>query len=289
MKISIIIATYNVAKDLPACLDSCLRQTWHDKEIIVIDGGSTDGTLEVIRSYAPRLGYWTSERDKGIYDAWNKALPHVTGSWVLFRGADDLFWDDSVLEKAVPALESAAPEELICYGAVVHVNERQDLVGIRAAAWERAKPQFFKKMTIPHPGTFHHVRLFRRFGGFDPSYRVAGDYDFLLRAIRGGADAKFLPGLIVTRISAGGISNTNIWLTKRESVRALRENGATGIPFAQLMDLTIFFCRALTRKASRLLLGSEWYSRTQETKLRRRSRIVQGRARSALQQGDLAS
>jgi glycosyltransferase involved in cell wall biosynthesis len=286
MKISIVIATFNAAKYLGACLESCISQTWREKEIIVIDGASTDGTVDIIRQYAPQIAYWKSEADKGIYDAWNKALSRVAGSWVLFRGADDLFWDEQVLEKAAPGLEGARSSELICYGTVVSVNERQEMLGIRGDPWDEAKGRFFKEMPMAHTGVFHHVELFRRFGYFDTSYRIAGDYDFLLRAVKGGAEGKFLTGVIVTKMSGGGISNTQGLRTKRESITALKKNGVTDFPLSQYTEMATISFLSIRRRSMKILLGPTRYEQLRQLKLRRASERIRAKALAVLLQGD---
>jgi glycosyltransferase involved in cell wall biosynthesis len=115
VKVSIVIATYNAAQYLDACLNSCVEQTWSNKEIILIDGASTDGTLEIIHKYEGHITFWMSEPDEGVFDAWNKALDHVSGDWVLFRGADDVFWDANALERIAPHLINASSAEVVCY------------------------------------------------------------------------------------------------------------------------------------------------------------------------------
>src|SRR5579871_4897782 len=229
MKISIVIATFNAAKYVAECLDSCIEQTWPDKEIIVIDGGSTDGTVEIIRRRQRHIAFWVSEPDNGIYDAWNKALTHVTGSWVLFRGADDVFWSPATLEEAAASLTHAAPNELVCYGTVVVTGEDGCLRRISGEPWSAARQNFFQLMSIPHPSTFHHASLFRSFGGFDSSYRIVGDYDFLLRALRRPeVEAKFLPGVIVTRMRDGGESGKHFFRADLEAIAARRRNAIPG-------------------------------------------------------------
>jgi glycosyltransferase involved in cell wall biosynthesis len=285
MKISIVIATFNAARHLRACLESCITQTWPNKEIIVIDGASTDGTVDVIRQYAAQIAYWKSEADTGIYDAWNKALPHVTGEWVLFRGADDLFWDENTLEKAAPSLETASSSELICYGTVVSVNEHQEMVGIRGTPWKDAKDRFFHEMPMAHPGVFHHIALFQRFGRFDTSYRIAGDYDFLLRAVKGAVEGKFLAGVIVTKMSGGGISNTQGLRTKRESIKALKKNGVADFPLAQYSEMAMIVFLNFRRRCMKIILGPTRYERFRRLKLRGVSERVGAKALVVLLQG----
>ena len=88
-RISVVIAVYNGAQTIQRALDSIFEQTYRDLEVVVIDGGSTDGTQAILEHNASQIAYWVSEPDRGVYNAWNKALDHVTGDWVCFLGADD--------------------------------------------------------------------------------------------------------------------------------------------------------------------------------------------------------
>jgi len=270
MKISIVIATWNASAHLAKCLESCLRQTWADKEIIVIDGGSTDGTVDILQLCGHRLAHWSSAPDCGIYDAWNKALPHVTGDWILFRGADDVFWDDDVLTRAVPALMAASPSQQICYGAVV-VEQAGLLRRIIGTPWEQARKGFRRGMPIPHTGTFHHRDLFRRFGKFDASYRVSGDYEFLLRTLRGGdIEGLFIPGLIVTTMSDGGNAASRAFRGELENLAARRRYGLPISSAALCRRMAMLLRSAAQKRALPLLLGHE---RAAELYRRRRASL----------------
>ena len=99
MKISVVTVCYNAADTIEKTMLSVLNQTYHDIEYIIIDGGSTDGTVEIIRKYADRIAYWVSEPDKGIYDAMNKGIKVATGEWINFMNAGDEFVDEGVIEK----------------------------------------------------------------------------------------------------------------------------------------------------------------------------------------------
>ena len=95
-KISIIVAVYNSKKTLQRCIDSVFSQTYPHKELIIIDGGSTDGTVDILRANNDKITYWKSEPDNGIYQAWNKALDHAKSDWICFLGADDYLWKPKV-------------------------------------------------------------------------------------------------------------------------------------------------------------------------------------------------
>lgn len=175
-KISIVIATLNAGKTLKACLDSIVEQTYADKEIILMDGVSTDDTLEIIREYERDIAYWESSKDTGIYHAWNKALPHVSGDWVMFLGADDFFFSATVLEIMSKHLSSNS-DALLLYGCALLGG--RDSVVKRGGAWNWGT--FRRRMSIPHTATFHNARMFREHSHFDESYRIAGDYDYMLK------------------------------------------------------------------------------------------------------------
>ena len=99
MKISIITVSYNAAKTIEQTISSVVNQTYQDIEYIIIDGGSTDGTMDIIRKYEDRIAYWISEPDKGIYDAMNKGIDVATGDYVYFLGADDRLVDANIIDK----------------------------------------------------------------------------------------------------------------------------------------------------------------------------------------------
>ena len=132
-----------------------------------MDGGSTDGTQDIIKSFAGSIAYWESEADRGISDAWNKALKHVRRSWIHFLGADDYLWSPDVLEQLSPHLASARPQFRVVYGRVASVTERGELIVLQGVAWERARLRILKEMAIPHQGVMHHRSLFEVHGDFD--------------------------------------------------------------------------------------------------------------------------
>src|SRR5665647_574950 len=100
--ITIIVAVYNGAKTLQRCVDSVSDQTYLNKELIIIDGGSKDGTIDILMANNDKITYWQSEPDSGIYNAWNKALGHANGDWIYFLGSDDYLWKSNVFEEIIP-------------------------------------------------------------------------------------------------------------------------------------------------------------------------------------------
>jgi glycosyltransferase involved in cell wall biosynthesis len=206
-KISVIIAVLNSAEMLQRALDSVKAQTWRNKELIVMDGGSTDGSVEIIRANEDSVAYWESNPDRGIYHAWNKALDHASGDWIHFMGADDYFMDSEVLANVAGSLASCAQEVKIAYGKMAVVSRTGEVLEIKGEPWEVSRERFRKVMTIPHPALFTHRELFEIHGKFDESFRSAGDYELLLRELPGG-HAMFIPDVIVKGMIYGGTSTS---------------------------------------------------------------------------------
>lgn len=248
--ISIVIAVKNGANTLQRAIDSVSNQTYERKELVIIDGKSTDGTLRIIERNSKKLSYWVSEPDRGIYDAWNKSLRCAKGEWLLFLGADDYLWREDVLERIAPHLLSAGPEIRVVYGPVNVVRSTGTTVMAISDTWDRAR--FLQVMCIHHQGVFHHRTIFDIHGGFDESYRIAGDYEMLLRELK-DRDAKFVPGIIIAGAQHGGVSSdpSRSLMVLREIVRARRQNSIQGMPLL----LVWTFCKAIVHLALIRMLG----------------------------------
>lgn len=204
--ITIIIAVYNGAKTLQQCIDSVAQQTYQYKELIIIDGGSKDGTVDLLKINQEHISYSISEPDQGIYSAWNKGLVQAQGEWICFLGADDYLWDVQVLEKMAERLVLVPSNIRVAYGQIMLLTSSGDSLYTVGEAWGKVKERFKHEMSIPHPGLAHHCSLFELHGEFDESFRIVGDYELLLRELKSG-DATFMPNLIVTGMRQGGISS----------------------------------------------------------------------------------
>ena len=203
--ISVLVAVFKGAKTLQHCIDSVASQTYPHKELIVVDGGSTDGTRTILERNANKLAYWVSEPDRGIYHAWNKALDRMRGDWICFLGADDYFWSPDVLERFAPILEKAYPPTRVVYGQVAIMNQGGGEMFRAGEGWGTAGKRFTDIMSLAHPGLMHHRSLFETHGRFDESFQIAGDYELLLRELPAG-NALYVPELVVAGMRQGGIS-----------------------------------------------------------------------------------
>ncbi len=225
--ISIITATFNAARFLPDTIRSIRAQSYPNIEWIVIDGGSTDATVDLLKANEDVIDYWLSEPDSGIYNAWNKGLAQAQGEWIGFLGADDYFWDAHVLARMSTQLARLPASVQVAYGKIMLVNADGLVIQAFGEPWENVRERFKQTMSIPHQGTMHRRSLFEQHGKFDESFRIAGDYELLLRELR-SADARFIPGIIIAAMrQGGGISSDpgNSLLVLRESRRAQLKNG----------------------------------------------------------------
>ncbi|MGJ1416663.1 glycosyltransferase family 2 protein [Sphingobacterium multivorum] len=205
MEISIIIATYNADKVLRRCLESIKDQLSEVVELIVIDGGSKDDTLAIIRAYEDHIFYTISEPDKGIYDAWNKGIAKARGNWIMFIGADDILLPDAIQNYlyAIDMTRDIGSYDYIC-AQNEYIDNKGKLLKIMGAAPTPGKMQ--KKMMAAHVASLHSKRnLFDQVGVYDfEQFRICSDYELLLRK---GKSLKylFLP-IHIARMQAGGMS-----------------------------------------------------------------------------------
>jgi len=224
--ITIIIAVYNAEGTIQQCIDSIVNQTYKNKEIIIVDGASSDNTVALLRKNAAHLSYWVSEPDSGVYNAFNKGLKHASGEWIYFLGADDYFWNDCVLEEVVKHLMTIPANIKIAYGCVMLVNDKNENILQLGKPWNETKKIFSQLMNIPHQGVMHRRSLFEIHGVFDESFKITGDYEMLLRELKTN-DALFIDNSIIAGYRQGGISSVsaNALRVNSEYRRAQKLNG----------------------------------------------------------------
>ena len=260
--ITIIIAVFNGAKTLQQCIDSVAQQSYPNKQLIIIDGGSTDGTVELLQANDQSISYWVSEPDAGIYNAWNKGLKQANGEWICFLGADDYFWDDQVLASMSKFLVKLPVNIRVAYSQIMLLSENGQELYLSGEPWQKVKQRFKELMSIPHPGTMHRRDLFEQHGYFDESFRIAGDYELLLRDLK-TADAEFIPDLVTVGMLQGGISSNpkNTLLQLHEVRRAQQKHGLKMPSIKWLMAvlrvyIRLFLWRVIGEKATLKALDS---------------------------------
>ena len=203
---TVITVVFNGAKELESTIQSVQNQSCRNLEYVVIDGGSTDGTLDVLRRYENLIGYWMSGLDKGVYDAFNKACRLIKGEWAIFLGAGDVFYDAEVLESMTEAVQNVSAETEIVYGKVCVVNEQNSSSELLNWPWPQMRDtwQGGRPMVPHHQGVFHRKRLLSMESPFDISYRIAADSKLFYTSIS-RVDPAFAD-VVVARSLLGGLS-----------------------------------------------------------------------------------
>lgn len=227
MKISVITVCYNSAKTLERSLQSVVGQDWLAIEHIVIDGASTDGSKDILERFRSRLACLVIEPDNGIYDAMNKGLAHATGDVVCFLNADDQYASANVLSKVASNMVGQNLDALM--GDVGFFHESNSERMVRRYRSERFSPSRLAWGWMPaHPALFLRKEVVQRVSLFKTDYRIAGDFEFIVRAFHGHAlRYRHFPEVLVN-MQIGGVSTAG-WRAKirlnQEVLRACRENG----------------------------------------------------------------
>jgi len=230
--ISVITVCFNSAATLADTLDSVAAQTHPEIEHIVVDGASTDGTLEIIERHGKHVARLISEPDKGIYDAMNKGLTLASGEVVGFLNSDDFYADAAVLTKIAIAFQDPAVDA--CYADLVYVTQDNS----RVVRYWKSKPftkgDFAKGWCPAHPTFYVRKSVIERLGLFDQSYKMGVDVEFMMRYLECGlVRSVYIPHVLV-RMRLGGSSNQswkNVVQQNKEIFAALQKNG---IPFSRI-------------------------------------------------------
>lgn len=229
MKVSVITATWNSAATLRDTLESVLRQTYHDIEHIIVDGNSTDGTMNLVREYEARYNgrlRYISESDKGIYDAMNKGIRMATGEVVGLLNSDDFYTSPDVVETLVAELRKNGVDAV--YGDIHYVDDKDLKKCVRyysSAGFRRW--QMLLGFMPAHPSFYCRKEVYERFGLFKTTYKVAADFENLLRLIYvGRISMRYVPKDCVT-MRTGGASTSGVSSHRKilaDHVRAYKEN-----------------------------------------------------------------
>ena len=213
LKLSIITVNLNNNEGLRKTIDSVLNQTHKDFEHVIIDGGSTDGSVEVIKQYKNNRLKWISEKDHGIYNAMNKGIIKACGEYLLFINSGDFLYSDSTIEKI---FKYNLIEDLIVGDLYIdYVSNKTNF--IYSLMDKNIGKRFLSKNTLPHPSTLIKRKFLLNLSMYDESYRIAGDYDFFVRAITAKATIKHIP-VVITVFNDMGVSRNNLDLVENENI-----------------------------------------------------------------------
>lgn len=214
MKISIITVCYNSEKTIERAIKSVIVQGYREVEYIVIDGGSTDNTCDIIQKYENAITYWVSEPDQGIYDAMNKGIAASTGDIIAFLNSDD--WYESNTFERVKEYFSESDADMVS-GCICCVRNGERSI-IHSKEQDNAD-DYFLDIGFPHPALFVRAKLFKRYGAFDTDYKIAADYDWMLRVCLAGVKVLVVNDCL-TFFSYGGVSTLRRYDALKEQYKA---------------------------------------------------------------------
>ena len=223
-KVSLLLTTYNSAENLPVTLQSIKEQTYSPIEVVIADGGSTDDTISLIQQFARNGGLevkWVSERDKGLYDAMNKAFCLSTGD--IIAVCNDRLSEKDAVASFVEAIEQAGED---CIGA------HSDLVYMEGdkivRSWHMGQGNISQGWMPGHPTLYLKREIYEKYGQYDITYHCAADYEFMVRFLKDGSNRlAYVPRVLITMFY-GGTSNAglkNYLVSFKEGYMALRKNG----------------------------------------------------------------
>ena len=228
LKISIITVVWNNQKTIKDAINSVLNQTYKDIEYIIVDGGSTDGTVDIVKSYGDKITKFISKPDKGLYDAMNKGIIELsTGEIVGILNSDDIYYDNKVIEKVVNQFKEKKVDSV--YGDLYYVKENNLNKVIRY--WKSSvfiQGSFSKGWHPPHPTFFVKKEIYQQYGLFDLNMKVSADFELMLRFLeKYKISTVYIPSVFI-RMRTGGESNRsikNIITGNKSILKAFDKNG----------------------------------------------------------------
>jgi glycosyltransferase involved in cell wall biosynthesis len=226
MKISIITVVRNGAHTIRDCIESVLNQTY-PVEYIIIDGCSTDGTLDIVKEYGSKISRVVSEPDKGIYDAMNKGIGLTTGDVVGILNADDFYINNQILAKIIDEFQTKSVDSVFADLVYVRPDNLNKIVRFYSGANFDLRIFAYGWMP-PHPTFFVKRKIYEKYGSFRTDYKIAADFELLVRfLVKQRVSFSYLPEVLV-KMRTGGASTRNLksnWILNNEIIRACAENG----------------------------------------------------------------
>ena len=219
-KISIITVSFNSAKTIKETIESILIQDYNNIEYIIIDGGSSDETIDIVKSYSEKISYFISEKDNGIYDAMNKGIKAATGDIVGILNSDDFYPNSFVLSNVAKSFKKYNCDAV--YGDLVYVNKK-DTTQIKRY-WQAGNYNTSKIKNgwmLPHPTFFVKKVMYDRYGLYNTDLKSAADYEMILKLLyKENISVQYIP-MILVKMRMGGASNS----TFLNRIRANKEDG----------------------------------------------------------------
>ncbi|MBE0514903.1 glycosyltransferase family 2 protein [Sulfurimonas sp.] len=226
MKISIITVVYNNVATIKDAIDSVLDQTYKNIEYIIIDGASTDGTVEIVQSYGDKISKFVSEPDRGLYDAMNKGIALATGDVVGILNSDDFYIDEYVIEKVVKELEEKQVDSV--YADLVYVKPQNLEKVVRYYDSSHFTPLKFAYGWMPaHPTFFVKHWVYEKYGVFRTDLKIGADFDILARFLYTHKISYSYMKEVLVKMRVGGVSTSfsSIWINNIEQLQVCKDNG----------------------------------------------------------------
>lgn len=245
--ISIITAVYNGEKYLEETIQKVINQDYKNFEYIIIDGGSTDGTVDIIKKYEEHISYWVSEKDKGISDAFNKGILAAKGDYINFQGDGDGFSDKDSLSKIMEGIDPST--DIFVCGRIQRISADGDELYVSDSIKQFDKKSLLFRMSLPHQGLFTHKSYFEKYGLFDINNTFCMDYDHLLRAYRNFPKV-VTKDVVVARWRADGLGNGRTLEIFKEYDKIKRANSVANsltLDFIKYWTLFKYYIKKLIR------------------------------------------
>ena len=244
MKVSIITVVYNNKDTIKDAIESVLNQTYKNIEYIIVDGGSTDGTVNIIKNYEDKIDKFISEKDNGIYDAMNKGIKLASGDIVGILNSDDFYASNNIIEKVVNEFIEKKVDSV--YGDLVYVDAKNTDKIVRYWRSKPFKEGLFKKgWHPPHPTFFVRKEIYNKCGLFNLNFKIAADYELMLRFLeKCKISSSYIPQVLV-KMRIGGESNKNIKNIIKANIECLKA--------WEVNDLTVNYFLFFIKPISKIL------------------------------------
>lgn len=244
-KVSIITVVYNAVATIEQTILSVVKQDYSNIEYIIVDGGSTDGTLDIVKKYEEKIALWLSEPDYGIYDAMNKGLTYATGNYIYYLGADDCLLAPTSISQVVSFLQDNPEVDVLC-ASVMMVDSVYRIEKVYSSNFSEA--DVLSGYNTPHQGMFVRREILQKHR-FDTSYHIAADYKNFLKFYLDQNIALKKSAMIVAYYANDGVSGNGSDAQQMEDVRALQENG---------VNVTAYYAKKKQEKSSHMTNILRW-------------------------------
>jgi len=225
--VTIITVVFNGEKYLEQTIQSVINQNYDNVEYVIIDGGSTDGTVDIIRKYEDKIDYWVSEPDSGLYDAMNKGIKLATGELIGLINSDDIYNDGTVSKVTNQYVNPQKLRFVIISGAIFRTDSQGNIKIRLYTSHKSLEEKIEWRMPLHHPATFVSCDVYKTIGAFNTKYKIAGDYDFIYRAFHSRKVKFLIVDDFLTSMRLGGLSEEgimSIWIKAKENFQVRKDN-----------------------------------------------------------------